>query len=151
VKYLWFALIIFLAFLLQSSISILAVSPNLTVLVVYFIGIRYGATKGLLSGVLIGALEDSMSSSILGPNMLAKGIVGLLSASFISGNFLIWTPLLGTLAAALLTFTGSTIAFLSLALFDKFPTHISTALFTATMQSLMNASAGIFIRPENAD
>ena len=150
-KYICWTLIIFLAFLLQSSVSILAVSPNLTVIVVYFIGIRYGGTRGLLGGVLIGALEDSLSSTMLGPNMLAKGMVGLLSASFISGNFLIWTPLLGTIAAALLTFTGGIVAFLSLTLFDKFPTHISTALFTATMQSLMNASAGIFIRPDNAD
>ena len=150
-KYICWTLIIFLAFLLQSSVSILAVSPNLTVTVVYFIGIRYGGTRGLLGGVLIGALEDSLSSTMLGPNMLAKGMVGLLSASFISGNFLIWTPLLGAIAAALLTFTGGIVAFLSLTLFDKFPTHISTALFTATMQSLMNASAGIFIRPENAD
>lgn len=150
-KYFFWALIIFLAFLWQSSVSILAVPPNLTVLVVYFIGIRYGRTSGLLSGVLIGALEDSVSSAIIGPNMLAKGIVGLLSASFISGNFLIWTPLLGTIAAALLTFTGNAVAFLSLTMFDKFPTHISTALFITTMQSLMNASAGIFMRPENAD
>jgi len=151
VNYLWLALIIFLAFLLQSSVSILAVPPNLTVLVVYFIGIRYGGTRGLLTGVLIGALQDSLSTAMLGPNMLAKGMVGLLSASFISGNFLIWTPLLGTIAAALLTFTDNAIVYLSLTLFDKFPTHISTALFIAIMQSLMNASAGIFIRPENAD
>ena len=150
-KYIWWALIIFLAFLLQSSLTILAVSPNLTVLVVYFIGIRYGRTSGLLSGVLIGALEDSLSSAMLGPNMLAKGMVGLLSASFISGNFLIWTPLLGSIVAALLTFTGNTVAFLSLALFDKLPAPIPTALFTTTMQSLLNASAGIFMRPENAD
>ncbi|PKL51841.1 MAG: hypothetical protein CVV37_04250 [Nitrospira bacterium HGW-Nitrospira-1] len=150
-KYLWLALIIFLAFLLQSSISILAISPNLTVLAVYFIGIRYGGTSGLLSGVLIGALEDSLSSAMLGPNMLAKGMVGLLSASFISGNFLSWTPLLGTVAAAFLTFTGNTVVFLSLSLFDKPPTHPATALFTTTMQSLINASAGIFMRPENAD
>jgi len=151
VKYLWLVLIIFLAFLLQSSISILAISPDLTVLVVYFIGIRYGGKKGLLSGVLIGALEDSMSSAMLGPHMLAKGMVGLLSASFLSGNFLIWTPLLGTIAVAFLTFTDNTVIFLSLSLFDKPPTHPLTALFTATMQSLMNALTGIFMRPENAD
>ena len=150
-KYFWWALLIFLAFLLQNSISILAVSPNLTVLVVYFIGIRYGGTRGLLSGVLIGALEDSLSSAMLGPNMLAKGMVGLLSAAFLSGNFLIWTPLLGTVAVALLTFTGNTVVFLSLTLFDKLPSHPATALFTATMQSLMNALAGIFMRPVNAD
>lgn len=150
-KYLWWPLIIFLAFLLQNSISILAVSPNLTVLVVYYIGIRHGGTKGLLAGALIGALEDIMASSMIGPNMLAKGMAGLLSASFLSGNFLIWTPLVGTFAVALLTFTSSTVVFLSLALFDKLPTHPATALFAATMQSLMNALAGIFMRPENAD
>ena len=150
-KYLWLAPIIFLAFLLQGSISILDVSPNLTVLVVYFIGIRYGRTPGLLSGVLIGALEDSLSSAMLGPNMLAKGMVGFLSASFISGNFLIWTPLLGTIAVAILTCTDNIVVFLSLTLFDKPPTHPSAALFTTTMQSVMNAPAGIFMRPKNID
>jgi rod shape-determining protein MreD len=151
VKYLWWTLIIFLAFLLQGSISILAVSPNLTALVVYYIGIRHGRTQVLLFGGLIGALEDSLSSGMLGPNMLAKGLVGFLSASFISGNFLIWTPLSGTISAALLTFADNAVVFLSLTLFDKLPTHPSAALFTATMQSLMNAPAGIFMRPKNVD
>jgi rod shape-determining protein MreD len=151
VKYLWWVPIIFLAFLSQSHISILEVSPNLTALAVYFIGMRHGRTQGLASGVIIGAIEDSLSSGMLGPNMLAKGLVGFLSASFISGNFLIWTPLSGTVAAALLTFTDNAVVILSLALFDKFPTHPSTALFTTTMQSLMNAPAGIFIRPQNVD
>jgi rod shape-determining protein MreD len=151
VKYLLWALIIFLAFLLQGNISILAVPPNLTALVVYFIGIRHGRTQGLLSGGLIGALEDSLSTGMLGPNMLAKGLIGFFSASFISGNFLIWTPLSGTIAAALLTFASNAVVFLSLALFDKLPSHPSAALFTATMQSLMNAPAGIFMRPKNVD
>lgn len=150
-KYLWWALIIFLAFILQGSISILAVSPNLSALVVYFIGIRHGRTRGLVSGALIGALEDSLSSGMIGPNMLAKGLVGFLSASFISGNFLIWTPLSGTIAAALLTFADNAVVFLSLALFDKLPTHPSAALFATTMQSLMNAPAGFFMRPKNVD
>ena len=150
-KYLWLALIIFLAFLLQGSISILAVSPNLTALVVYFIGIRHGRTQGLLLGGIIGALEDSLSSGMIGPNMLAKGLVGFLSASFISGSFLIWTPLSGTISAALLTFADNAVVFLSLTLFDKIPANPSTALFTATMQSLISAPAGIFMRPKNVD
>jgi rod shape-determining protein MreD len=151
VKYFWWPFLIFLAFLIQNSISILAVSPNLTVLVVYYIGIRHGGTKGLLIGALIGAIEDILSSSMIGPNMLAKGIVGLLSASFLSGNFLVWTPFFGTIVVAFLTFTSSTVVFLSLTLFEKLPTHPATALYTSTMQSLINAIAGIFMRPENAD
>jgi len=151
VKYLYWPLLIFLALLLQNSISILAVSPNLTILLIYYIGIRYGRTSGLLSGVFIGALEDSLSSGFLGPNLLAKGLVGYFSASFKSGNFLIWTPLLGIVAVAFLTFTGNAVAFLALSLFDKPPTHSSAALFTSVMQALINAPAGIFMRPDDAD
>jgi hypothetical protein len=88
---------------------------------------------------------------MLGPNMLAKGMVGLLSASFISGSFLIWTPLLGAFAMAFLTCTDNAVVLLSLALFDKFPTQLSTALYTTAMQSLLNAPAGIFMRPKNVD
>jgi len=150
-KYIWWLPLIFFAFLLQSRVSIIGVSPNLTVLIVYLIGIRYGRTIGLFSGVLIGALQDSLSSAMLGPNMLAKGMVGFLSASFISGHFLIWTPVLGAIAAAFLTFTDNTVVFLCLSLFDKLPAHFSTALLTSTMQALMNAPAGIFMRPKNAD
>jgi rod shape-determining protein MreD len=150
-KFAWWIPVIFFAFLLQSRITIIGFSPNFTILIVYLIGIRYGSTKGLFLGVLIGALEDSLSSAMLGPNMLAKGMVGFLSASFISGNFLIWTPLLGIVAAALLTFADNAVAFLFLSLFDKMPARLSTAVFTAVMQSLMNAPAGIFMRPENAD
>ena len=150
-KYIWWSLLIFFAFLLQSRISIIGVSPNLTVLIVYLIGIRYGRTKGLFSGLLIGALQDGLSSSMLGPNMLAKGMVGFFSASFISGHFLIWTPVLGVIAAAFLTFTDNAVVFLCLSLFDKLPAHFSTALVTSTMQALMNAPAGIFMRPKNAD
>jgi rod shape-determining protein MreD len=151
VKHVWLVLFIFIAFLLQSGISVLGIFPNLTVLVVYYIGIRQGSTKGLLSGVLIGAVEDSLSSAILGPNMLAKGMVGFFSASFISGNVLIWTPVLGVIAAAFLTFTDNVIGFLSVSMFYKLPTNPSSALFAATMQSLINAPAGIFMRPKNAE
>ena len=150
-KYIWWILLIFFAFLLQSRVSIIGVSPNLTVLIVYLIGIRYGRTKGLFSGVLIGALQDSLSSAMLGPNMLAKGMVGFFSASFISGHFLIWTPVLGVIAAAFLTFADNAVVFLCLSLFDRLPAHFSTALLTSIMQSLMNAPAGIFMRPKNAD
>ncbi|MDH4231330.1 MAG: hypothetical protein OEW04_04785 [Nitrospirota bacterium] len=150
-KCIWWILAIFFVFLLQSRITIIGVSPNFSVLIVYFIGIRYGRTKGLLLGVLIGALEDSLSSAMLGPNMLAKGMVGFFSASFITGNFLVWTPVLGMIAAAILTFADNSVVFLSLSLFDKVPALLSTAFFTSTMQSLLNAPAGIFMRPENAE
>jgi rod shape-determining protein MreD len=151
VKYLFWAILIFLSFVLQARLSILGVSPDLSILLVYAAGIKYGEKKGMLTGVLIGALEDSMSFSIFGPNLLSKGVIGFLSALFVTGSLLRWTPPLGTIAVLFLTFLDNSIVFLSLSLFDKAPSAISTALFISLMQSILNAPAGLLIRPKNAD
>ncbi len=149
-KYLYWTLIIFLTFILQGRIVILGIPPDLTVLLVYYAGLKYGEKKGLLFGALIGALEDSISLSILGPNLLAKGMTGYFS-SFISGKLFRWTPLLGIIAVSLLTFFDNSVVFLSISLFKKMPTAVSKALYVSIMQCLLNAPAGIFIRPKYAE
>lgn len=150
-KYLYWAISIFLSLFLQGKVSILGVSPDLTALLAYYAGIRYGETKGLLLGGFIGALQDSISLSILGPNLLAKGIIGFSASFFISGGFFRWTPLFGIIAISLFTFVDNSIVFLSKSLFDKAPAALSTALFVSVMQSLLNAPAGMFIRPKHVD
>ncbi len=150
-KYLYWTICILLSFILQSRISVIGVALNLTVLLAYYAGIRYGATAGMLTGALIGALEDSLSMSIFGPNMLAKGTVGFLSSFFVTGKFFRWTPVAGIFAVLFLTFMDNIIIFLSRSMFDKTPAALSMVLFTAVMQSFLNAPAGIFIRPKDAD
>ena len=142
---------VFLAFFLQGRISVLGISPDLTALLAFYAGIRYGETRGLLAGVIIGALEDTISSSIIGPNLLGKGIVGFSSAFFVSGGFFRWTPILGIIAAALLTSLDNGVVFLLRGIFDRMPASPATALFIATMQSILNAPAGILVRPRNVD
>lgn len=150
-KYLYWSLIIFLSFFLQGRISVLGISPDLTALLAYYAGIKYRETKGLLLGAVIGALEDSISLSILGPNMLSKGIIGFSSSVFITGGFFRWTPLLGIIFISLLTLIDKSVVFLSRSLFDNMPATFSTALFVSLMQALLNAPAGIFIRPKHAE
>lgn len=150
-NYLLWASALFIAFLLQAKISILSVSPDLTAMFAYYAGIKHGQYRGMLFGLLIGAIEDSLSSSILGPNMLGKGLVGFLSSFFISGGIFIWTPMLGMLAVALLTLIDNTAVFLSLSVFDKLPTSLSTTIFMSIMQALLNSAAGMFIKPAHAD
>lgn len=150
-KYLYWSIFILLSFILQSRVSVIGVSLNLTVLLAYYAGIRYGAAKGMLTGALIGALEDSLSLSIFGPNMLAKGSVGFFSSFFVTGKFFRWTPLSGIFAVLFLTLADNAIIFLSRSMFDKTPAALSMVLFSAIMQSFLNAPAGIFIRPKNAD
>lgn len=150
-KYLLWPAAVFFCFFLQARVSILDISPGLTTLLVFYIGIRHGEAKGLLAGMLIGALEDLISSSIVGPNMLAKGMVGFSAAFFMAGNVFRWTTLLGVIAVFMLTFIDNLIVFFSRVFFDKMPAAFSTALFVSVMQSILNAPAGLFIRPGHAD
>jgi rod shape-determining protein MreD len=151
VKYLLWPIAVFLSFFLQGRVSVLGISPDLTVLLVYYAGIRYGETKGLLAGAVIGALEDSLSSSIIGPNLLSKGIIGFSASFFVTGGFLRWTSFLGLLAVALFTVFDNAVVFLAQSIFDKMPAAPSSVLLIAIMQSILNALAGIFIRPKHAE
>lgn len=150
-NYLLWASALFLAFLLQAKISILSVSPNITALFAYYAGIKHGQYRGMLFGLLIGSIEDSLSSPMLGPNMLGKGLVGFLSSFFISGGIFVWTPLLGMIAAAFLTLIDNSAVFLCLSIFDKLPTNLYTTIFVTIMQALINSAAGMFIKPAHAD
>jgi rod shape-determining protein MreD len=151
VKYLFLAAAIFLTFFLQGRISVLGISPDLSALLIFFAGMRYGETRGLLLGILTGALEDGLSGSLIGPHMLSKGIIGFSSSFFISGGFFRWTPVLGAIAVALLTVSDNFIVFLTRTVFDKMPATLPDALFVTVMQALLNTPAGIFIGPKHVD
>lgn len=143
--------VVIIAFVLQAKISVLSITPNLTVMLAYYAGMKYGETRGMIAGLLIGGIEDSLSTSLFGPNMLGKSLAGFFSSFFLSGGFFIWTPLLGIFGAFLLTIVDTSAVYVTLGIFDKFPTNPSTALFSLILQSLLNAGAGMFIRPPHAD
>lgn len=140
-----------LAFVLQANISVLSIAPNVTVMLAYYAGIKYGETRGMIAGLIIGGIQDILSSPIIGPNMLGKALVGFFSSFFLSGGFFIWTPLLGMLGASLLTLVDNAAVFCALGIFDKIPTSPSAAALHSIMQSILNAAAGIFIRPPHED
>jgi rod shape-determining protein MreD len=139
-----------LAFLLQTKISVLGVSPDLTAAVAYYFGITGGSTKGVISGSLIGVIEDSVGGNILGPNLLGKGMVGFFS-SFMSGSPFRWTPFLGIVSLVILTLMDGSIILLSRAIFGAMPTSLSSGIFALFVQGLFNGIIGIFIRPRNVD
>ncbi len=150
-KYLQWAAAAFLVFFLQGRISVLDITPDLTAVLAFCAGIRHGETRGLFAGMVIGGLQDSMSLSIIGPNLLGKGMVGYFSASFLSGGILRWTPVLGIVAVSLLTLVDNAVVYFARGLFDKIPASLSTALFVSVMQAILNAPAGLCIRPPHAD
>jgi rod shape-determining protein MreD len=150
-KYLFRAFVVFFALFLQTRITILGVHPNLTVILAFYAGIRYSETRGLMSGAFLGTLEDIATRSIIGPNLLGKGVVGYSSAFLISGGLFRWTPLLGIVAISLLTLVDNSVVFLSESLFDAMPAEPGSAVYIALMQSLLNAPAGLLIRPRHAE
>jgi rod shape-determining protein MreD len=144
---LWIGVILF-TFFIEERISIFHVAPNFTVLLVYYAGIRKGGLEGLFLGSFIGTVEDSLSGTFLGPNLLSKGIVGYFS-SFMSGSFFRWTPLLGAIGIGVITLVDNTIVFTTRSFFDRMPTSIKAAAFKIIIQSLINIPLGLFLRPKN--
>jgi len=53
--------------------------PDIVLLAVIFIGYRYGVIPGILSGFLLGIIQDSMSPMPLGISSMANSIIGFIS------------------------------------------------------------------------
>lgn len=146
-KYVFWALVVTSVFILQGSISLFDITPNLTAALAFYAGIKKREIKGMFLGSLIGILEDSLSGPFLGPNLLGKGLVGYLS-SFIYSRFFVWTPLLGIISISVLTLTDGLVVFMSRSMFDKTPVTGGSAALIIIFQSLLNAPLGIFLRPD---
>ena len=119
--YLLWIVIVFLTIIIQASISIFDITLNLTVVLAFYAGIKYGDIKGMFIGAFIGMIEDSLSGTILGPNLLSKGLVGYTS-SFLYSRFFMWTPLLGVISISLFTFADSFMVFILRSIFTRMPT-----------------------------
>jgi rod shape-determining protein MreD len=143
---LWAALLLF-AFVLQGSISLFDISPNLTVILACYAGIRKKEVQGMLIGSVIGMIEDSLSGAFLGPHLLSKGLIGYLS-SLTYSRFFVWTPLLGIITMSVLTFIDGLIIFASRSIFERMPAGFLVALFMILLQSLFNAPFGFILRPK---
>jgi rod shape-determining protein MreD len=144
---LWAGIILF-TFFIEERISVFHVAPNFAALLVYYAGIRKGKLEGLFLGSIVGTVEDSLSGTFLGPNLLSKGIIGFFS-SFMSGSFFRWTPLLGAIGIGVLTMVDNTIVFTTRSFFDRMPTGFGAAAFKIIIQSLINIPLGLFLKPKN--
>jgi cell shape-determining protein MreD len=140
------AFVTILFFVLEAKLDVFGIRPNLTLLPVYYVGLRKGPVKGALFGVLIGAIADSLAGNLLGPNMLAKGSAGIL-ATFITGGFLRWTPFMGVIWLFAVTWADGILSYASLSVFAEAPTSIYLGIMTLFVQASVNTVAGYFIKP----
>ncbi|GBE36686.1 hypothetical protein BMS3Bbin07_00836 [bacterium BMS3Bbin07] len=145
-KIAFWTIIIAGVFLLQSVISIDIIRVNLTLLLVYYFGLRRGELQGAAVGISVGFLEDTLSGQLIGPGMLGKGLVGILPA-YLSEGFFIWTPLLGMLAVFTLTVVDETVVYTSLSLFSQRPAPLPDFIGLTIVKALINAPFGWLIKP----
>jgi rod shape-determining protein MreD len=145
--YLLWIVIVFLTIIIQASISLFDITPNLTIVLAFYAGIKYGDIKGMIIGSFIGIIEDSLSGTLLGPNLLTKGLVGY-TASFLYSRFFMWTPLLGMVSISLFTFAESFMVFILRSIFNRMPAGTGAAFTIILIQSLFNAPLGLFLKPK---
>jgi rod shape-determining protein MreD len=145
--YLLWIVLVFLTVIIQASLSLLDITPNLTVVLAFYAGMKYGDIKGMFIGAFIGIIEDSLSGSLLGPNLLSKGLVGY-TASFLYNRFFMWTPLLGMVSISLFTFADSFMIFILRSIFNRMPAGTGAAFTIILIQSLFNAPLGLFLKPK---
>ena len=146
-SYLLWVVIMFFIFIIQGSISIFDITPNFTAVLVCYAGIKKREVKGMFLGSLIGIIEDNLASPFLGPNLLSKGLIGYLS-SFIYSRFFVWTPVLGMISISVLTLTDGFVVLMARSIFDKMPVSFGAAAFVITIQALLNAPFGLFLKPQ---
>lgn len=149
-KAVWVSVGVVAALVIQSQISLFGVTPNMTAVAAYYLGIKSGAGRGMVFGSIIGIIEDSLGGNMLGPNLLGKGMVGFF-ASFSSGSLFRWTPLLGMISIVVLTVMDGAVVFISRNIFGTSPGPLSTGMLTLLAQGLLNLGIGIFIKPRNVD
>ncbi len=145
----FFVLMTIACFVLESNLEVLGMRPNLTVIPVYYVGLRHGPLRGVLFGALVGAIVDGLSGNILGPSLLSKGAAALI-ASAATGGFLNWTPVLGIIWMFVVTCADGALSYTAMTVFAEAPTTFSNATLLSISQGLVNSIAGFYARPRDA-
>ncbi|MDR0304983.1 MAG: rod shape-determining protein MreD, partial [Chitinispirillales bacterium] len=71
------------------KISILGITPDIIVFMLFIFSIKYGQTASIWVGFILGLFVDIYSSEILGVNALAKTIIGGAIGFFDRKNFMV--------------------------------------------------------------
>ena len=149
-----------LVFLLQTQCPFIREFSNLTVILVYYFGLKshqrnsgrdYSGSKAefesVVFGVIIGGMEDVISGSIIGPGILSKGLLGLMTPVVFTDIIFKWTPLWGAIIIVIFTLFDGIVVVCTRVMFTGI--HVTGAILFQTMcvQSITNMPFGILLRP----
>ncbi len=125
---------------LVPAISIGGVEPDLIIVALFLLSIRYGIVPGLYAGFLIGLGQDLYSPSILGQNALAKTVTGFFIGLF-NERFMRTDPLVKIVILVLSFVVHDTIFQLALiAKTDGSAAQLASELLTQTLPRAIYSS-----------
>ncbi len=148
-------LLVALVFLLQTQFYFIKDFSNLTVVLVYYFGLkshqRSTGSKAELGSVafavVVGLMEDVMSGAIIGPGVLSKGLLGLMTPVVFTDMVFKWTPLWGAIIVVIFTLFDGMVLIGSRMVFTGIHVTAFTLLQVLCVQSLFNMPFGIMLRP----
>jgi cell shape-determining protein MreD len=150
-----------LAILVQPLITVFDFPLNLTVVLVYVFAIKAPPLqsastsftdvkteiRGSAFGAGIGLIEDVMSGSVLGLNVLSKGLTGFISSIVFRDIFFQWTPIIGGAVIFALTLIDGLILILTGHFITGTPVRSLEVAEMLLVQALLNIPLGFIIRP----
>jgi hypothetical protein len=149
-----------LAILFQPKITIFDFPLNLTVVLVYAFAIMApplqsastsftdvsAEIRGSSFGAAIGLIEDAMSGTIPGLNVLSKGLIGFISSIIFRDFFSQWTPVIGGIVIFMLTILDGAIVMLTGEFIAGINMGGSSAIQMIFMQAIVNFALGCLIK-----
>jgi hypothetical protein len=149
------------ALLLQPKLALFDCPLNLTLALVYAFSIKTAphqpaasgssdVTPEIMSaafGAGIGLVEDVMTGFILGPNLLSKGLAGLVSSLVYREIFFQWESVLGGVVLAVLTMLDCLVVIAARQLFSNASIGGPAVANLLIIQSIMNIPLGLVLRP----
>jgi len=147
--------------LLQTKLALFDCPLNLTVALVYVFGIKTAShqpaasgsddvtpeIRSTLFGAAIGLIEDAMIGSLIGPNLLSKGLVGLMSSIVYRDIFFQWESVLGGVVLTVLTLLDGIIVIAARQLFSNMAIGGAAAVELVIIQAIMNIPLGLVLNP----
>ncbi len=150
-----------LALLLQPKLSLFDCPFNLTLALVYSFGIKTAShqpaasgsddvtpeIRSTIFGAGIGLIEDAVIGSLIGPNLLSKGLAGFMSSIVYRDIFFQWESVLGGVVLAVLTLLDGLVVIAARQLFSNMAIGGPAVVELLIIQAIMNIPLGLILKP----
>jgi rod shape-determining protein MreD len=122
-----------------DGFSLFSMRLNLTVLLVFYMGMKLKPYRALFWATVIGVVLDSVSMRLTGPNVMTKALIVFACWVLNSGAFKL-TAVFNSVICYLLTAADLALVYLLISVFDTKPVEFADASVNVVFQSFVNGA-----------